>query len=144
MTDPDRLILLSIKPRFAEAILDGSKTVELRRTPPRLDVPTDVLLYASQPTSAIVGTCQVTEVLSYTPAGLWRLVGPRTGVSYQEFADYFYGCARAYGLVLAEPQRVATAVELETLRAAWRPFHPPQSFRYLTRASSDRVLALAR
>lgn len=141
--DPTRRILLSIKPRFASAILEQTKTIELRRTPPRLEVPTEVLLYASQPTSAIVGTCQVTEVLRYTPAGLWRLVGPLTGVTHREYVDYFDGSATAYGLVLKDPRRLKSSVALSQLREAWERFHPPQSFRYLTRESSDQVLALA-
>ena len=36
--DQDRMIVLSLKPRFAEAILAGTKTVELRRTGPRIVV----------------------------------------------------------------------------------------------------------
>ncbi len=32
--DSDRMIVLSLKPRFAQAILAGVKTVELRRTVP--------------------------------------------------------------------------------------------------------------
>jgi len=143
MSSPDRSILLSIKPRFAEAILDGTKTIELRRTPPRLYVPTDVLLYASQPTSAIVGTCQVTDILCHSTLGLWRLIGSQTAVTYDEYRAYFNGSARAYGLVLTAPRRLDTVVSLPTLRKTWDRFHPPQSFRYLTRSSSDQVLALA-
>ena len=30
--DQDRMVVLSLRPRFAEAILAGVKTVELRRT----------------------------------------------------------------------------------------------------------------
>jgi len=143
MIDPDRSILLSIRPRFAEAILAGTKTVELRRTPPRLDVPTEVLLYASQPTCAIVGTCRVDKILAYTPAGLWRLIGRHTGVTHGEFKLYFQGVSTAYGLVLNEPLRLGAAVALPALRQTWQGFHPPQSFRYLDRKSTDRVLALA-
>ena len=45
--DQDRMIVLSLKPRFAEAILTGDKTVELRRAEPKIVVPTRALLYAT-------------------------------------------------------------------------------------------------
>ena len=44
--DPARALVLSLKPRFAEAILSGTKTVEVRRVMPRITVPTLALLYA--------------------------------------------------------------------------------------------------
>ena len=37
--DQDRTIVLSLKPRFAEGILAADRTVELRRTAPRIVVP---------------------------------------------------------------------------------------------------------
>ena len=47
--DQDRMVVLSLRPRFAEAILAGVKTVELRRTVPKIVIPTRALLYASSP-----------------------------------------------------------------------------------------------
>ena len=40
LIDPARALVLSLKPRFAEAILDGTKTVEVRRVMPRITIPT--------------------------------------------------------------------------------------------------------
>ena len=39
LVDPARALVLPLKPRSAEAILDGSKTVEVRRAMPRITVP---------------------------------------------------------------------------------------------------------
>ena len=57
--DADRMVVLSLKPRFAEAILSGVKTVELRRTVPKIVVPTRALLYATTPVRALLGTCVI-------------------------------------------------------------------------------------
>ena len=62
--DSDRMIVLSLKPRFAQAILAGVKTVELRRTVPKIVIPTRALLYASSPVRALLGTCVITSVHS--------------------------------------------------------------------------------
>ena len=46
LVDPDRMIVLSLKPLYAEAILSGAKTVELRRIGPKISVRTRALIYA--------------------------------------------------------------------------------------------------
>ena len=42
--DQERMIVLPLKPRFADAILTGEKTVELRRAEPKIVVPTRALI----------------------------------------------------------------------------------------------------
>lgn len=143
MTDPDRRLLLSLKPNFAEAILNGSKTIELRRTRPRISVPTEALIYATSPRCAVVGTCQVVEVLENTPLGMWRAHGRHASIRYPAYKAYFENCDTAYGLVIAEPRALEHPITLKRIRNAWRDFQPPQSFRYLSTATSDLVLAIA-
>lgn len=132
MVDHDRQIFLSLKPRFAEAIVAGTKTVELRRRPPRIEVPTRALLYASSPRMALVGECTVSEIVELAPLTMWRNLGPHTGVSRQEFLHYFDGCHRAYALHIEDVVELQTPVSLNQLRDSIEGFEAPQSFRYLT------------
>ena len=66
--DQDRMIVLSLRPRFAEAIMAGDKTVELRRTEPKIVVPMRALLYATTPVRALLGTCVITSAKSPSTA----------------------------------------------------------------------------
>ena len=51
-SQPDRRIaLMSIRPQFAAAILDGSKRVEFRKRPLAADIGT-VVIYATKPVGA--------------------------------------------------------------------------------------------
>lgn len=143
MTDPDRRLLLSLKPLYAEAILAGTKTIELRRTRPRINVPTEALIYASSPRCALIGTCRVTDVLEFTPKGMWRLHRHRASIEFAAFKEYFDGCETAYGLVIEAASRLPNEVTLPRIRNTWDGFQPPQSFRYLSTAMSDEVLAIA-
>ncbi len=144
MTTPsDRRILLSVKPPYADAILAGSKTVELRRVAPQFTVPTEVLLYASSPVSAIVGRCRAINVLAHKPRGLWRLVGPQTGVTFEKFSEYFEGCDTAFGIVVEQATRLQNPIGLAAIRNQPGNLQPPQSYRYLSRSASDQLLALA-
>ena len=141
--DPSRMVVLSLKPRFAEAILAGAKTVELRRTVPKIVVPTRALLYAATPVRALLGTCVVTDVVSAELDVLWQEHGPGTGLAYQEFRQYFAGVDAGAALTLAHPQPFSRSIPLEDLRARPRGFRPPQSFAYVDTQTGDRLLRMA-
>jgi predicted transcriptional regulator len=50
------ILWLSLRPAFAERFLRGTKTVELRRTRPRVSLGDHALLYAAAPVNALVAT----------------------------------------------------------------------------------------
>lgn len=141
--DQDRMIVLSLKPRFAEAILAGTKTVELRRTTPKIEVPTRALLYASTPVRALLGTCIITSVTSARLTDLWREYGSRADLSYHEFKSYFDGVEVGTALTLDEQRPLSRRMPLQELRARPGGFRPPQSFSYLDTKTADRLLRMA-
>lgn len=122
---------MSIRPRFASAILDGTKTVELRRR--RVAVPPGafVVLYASAPEMALVGTVRVTTVITADPGHLWENVATRAGITRREYDQYAAGADALSALLLDAPSRLLAPVPLTTLRRACPSFTVPQSYRYL-------------
>lgn len=130
MNDLGRAMLLSVHPRFAEAILEGSKTVEVRRQRVAAPAGTPVLLYATAPTRALVGMARIAAVHVASPREIWSAHCTQTGISRREYDSYMSGASWASGLTLRAPMPFAEAVPLSSLRAAGA-FHPPQSYRYL-------------
>ena len=141
--DPDRMVVLSLKPRFAEAILAGVKTVELRRTEPKIVVPTRALLYAASPVRALLGTCIITSVRSTDLAALWWEYGSDAALSHEEFLRYFEGVDVGTALALTEPRRFSRRVPLQDMRAKPKSFRPPQSFAYVDTKTGDRLIRMA-
>lgn len=137
------MIVLSLEPRFAEAILTSDKTVELRRTTPRIVAPTRALLYSATPVRALVGTCVVTSVRSADLSSLWREYGSRTGLAHHEFQRYFEGVDTGAALTLAHPQPFGQRIPLEVLRAMPEGFRPPQSFAYVDAQTGYRLIRMA-
>ena len=137
----DRLLFLSVKPVFAEAILSGDKTIELRRSRPRINVPTEALIYASSPTMALVGECVVDDMTEWQIADLWKALGSKIGVDRDTFDKYFEGAEHAVALHLVNVRRLANAVSLKDIRDRVEGFEPPQSFRYVSRAKSEALTA---
>lgn len=141
--DQARMVVMSLKPRFAEAILSGDKSVELRRTAPKIIVPTRALLYATTPVQALVGTCIVTSVVSAKLSALWREYGSCAAVFHEEFVEYFEGVSVGTALTLTDPQRFGEQVPLREMRAHPAGFRPPQSFAYVDTRTGDRLIQTA-
>jgi predicted transcriptional regulator len=127
----NRTVLLSIRPRFAELILSGDKTVELRRSTVRASKGDRVLLYVSSPRSSVVGSFEIRTVTSSKPSRLWSLVKNKCGVSRGEFDEYYAAAKYAVAIFLCNPRAFDRPIPLRELRERLSGFHPPQSFRYL-------------
>ena len=121
-------VLLSVKPQFAEAILDGSKKYEFRRALFRSPTVERVVLYASSPIQKVVGEFRLAEVLSMRPTALWSATSSGAGIGRSYFNRYFAGRKEGHALRVAEPRRYAKPRDLTRDYGIGRP---PQSFCYL-------------
>jgi predicted transcriptional regulator len=130
-------LLMSIQPRFAEAILAGTKTVELRRKPPR-DVPDVVIIYGSGAARAVLGAAQLKAVHTSTPDDIWERFGHMAGVTRTEFDHYFAASDTASALEMTDPRRSAQEISLSRLRELG--LEPPQSWRYVERQIATVLL----
>ena len=141
-TNVQRALLLSLRPRFANAILAGTKTVELRRT--RLSAPpgTPLVLYASSPIMAVVGTATLADRHTASPAALWRAYRDAMGLTREEFASYLAGVAQATAITIENPHALPDPFTLAWLRRH-TGFRPPQSYRYIAQGDPTPLRDLA-
>ncbi len=121
-----RVALLSIHPRFADAILGGDKTVELRRTRLSVDV-SHIVVYSTSPVRRVVGWFEVNGFERDRPSRLWRRYGVATCLSRKEFLAYFDGAAEGTAISVGRVVALDEPMELMTLGS----FTAPQSYRYL-------------
>lgn len=131
ISDEGKYVLLSIQPNYAEMILNGTKTVELRRNFPSVEKNQWVILYASSPVKAILGAFQIDFVVQEETRQLWRTVSELAGVTREEFDFYYSGTNSGYGIFINRTHRYDRPVPLSELRHSLSNFSPPQSFRYL-------------
>jgi predicted transcriptional regulator len=123
--------LLSVRPRFAEALLDGSKTVEIRRRQAHIADGAICLLYASSPVRALVGAISVEATDTDLPEVLWSRWGAHTGLQRDEYDDYLKDSVTACAIVVSDAVAFPRPVELSELRRRHRSFVTPQSYRFL-------------
>jgi len=132
-------LLVSIRPRFADAIMRGEKRFELRRRRPKLDPGATVIVYSSTPKRALVGSFVAPEVIVEPLDVLWRRVKESACISRNEFDHYFAGLSSGVAIGVASPQLFVKPVSLAELRHCWPGFCPPQSFRYLSQSQLDAL-----
>lgn len=121
-------VLISLEERHAENILDGTKTVELRRRPMQIAIGATVWFYVKVPVGSVIGCAKVAGVHTLALSTLWNRFGPVSGLQRREFFDYFSGLPTAFALGLKEPCRLAKPIPLSELRDVSSGFHPPQFF----------------
>lgn len=124
-----RAVLLSIKPKYADLILTGTKKVELRRSWPSNDIGV-MVLYSSSPVQRLVGIAYVDRVNEADVAGLWQLaLEYGGGVTHDELVEYFAGKKTAYGIMIKSTKTAECTIDPKEI---FPDFIPPQSFLYLT------------
>lgn len=135
-----RVALLSVHPEYAQAILDGTKTVEFRKRPLAPDV-THVAIYATQPVGRVVAVFSIEEQVTDTPRRLWHKFQKVAGISKDKFLAYYDGHKEGVGIKVGD---LVGLEERETLEDAFGITRPPQSFQYFeaNKASSRLQVAL--
>jgi predicted transcriptional regulator len=133
-------VLLSVKPQFAEAILDGTKKFEFRRALFRDPNVRRVVLYASSPVQRVVGEFTIQGIVSMDLESLWEHTESDAGIQKDYFDEYFAGRDSGYAVAVGVTRRYPEPLALEQHFGIQ---HPPQSFRYLRDLAPDRVAVLA-
>jgi predicted transcriptional regulator len=134
-----RVLLVSVHPEYAEKLLAGIKTIELRKVKPNLKTGDKLVIYATSPIKAVVGICNVEAVLSDAPYKLWKKVSKHAGISKSRFDSYYDGHENAFGIVCSEPKSMKQPIGLDELRQRWRNFTPPQSYKYIELADMHKL-----
>jgi len=122
-------LVLSLKPRWAQKILNGTKRVEVWRRFSRTWAGSHVLLYASTPVKAVVGSARIREIEHGSPELLWTYYGNALGCRPDELEDYCHGCSKVWGLALDRVHAFRRTVSLEELQSfVGSDLRPPQAY----------------
>jgi len=121
-------ILISIRPEYVAKILNGEKTVELRRRNLKVTPGTRVWIYSKAPHGAVKAHAEITAVVTAEPDRLWRQFHSCVGVTYREFRAYFGAVDEGCALVLSNVVRLEKHISLRMMRKKVTSFHPPQFY----------------
>lgn len=121
-------VLLSIRPEYAERILDGTKKYELRRKIFSNRAVKRIIVYATSPVRQVVGEFEIDEIIETDIAELWKQTARDSGVGKTFFEAYFSGLSAGYAIKIKratryrQPMKLVDDFDIE---------YPPQFFMYL-------------
>jgi len=120
-------VLLSIKPKYAELIKSGLKKYEFRRKIFKKTGGCKVFIYSTSTVKKIIGVFDASVIHQDSPYNIWELFGEHSGVSEEEFLQYFRDCKTAYAI---EIKNLVIFEEPHDPSDYFLEFTPPQSYRY--------------
>jgi predicted transcriptional regulator len=123
--DADSHAMISIHSDHATNIVDGLKTVELRRRFMSLPIGSRLWIYSTLPVGALVATATITCIDYDSPYALWTRYQSEAAVSETVFFKYFSGCDLGCAIQLNDVERI-TPVPLKSIRRIRGIDHIPQ------------------
>lgn len=131
-TDLDRAVLISVKPSYANLLVNGVKTIELRkRFPSGLPAGTRLLIYSSAPEMAVIGEVEISQVEKLDIKSLWSRAALEAMISWDDFRSYFKEAEFGYAISVQKARRYENKKALGDLKSLGVTT-APQSFQYLT------------
>ncbi|HOX83820.1 MAG TPA: ASCH domain-containing protein [Chryseolinea sp.] len=125
-----KYLFISVKHEYANKILEGTKTIELRKSKPKVSKGDFVIIYSTTPVKAIIGIAEVDDLISCPPDSMWRLHSKKLGIKHKDFLDYYSNSETSIGIVLSNPKKYRSAISLSSIKRDHPEFQPPQTYRY--------------
>lgn len=125
-------LLVSMRPKYAQKILTGSKVVEIRKKFSAKWVGRRAVLYASNPEKALVGEATIRSVSHGSPSQIWNQFGSSIGCSFEEFSLYVGNATKINAIELDEVYPYKEPIPLTQIsHLLQKELRPPQSYRDL-------------
>lgn len=130
-------MLLSIRPKYIDEIINGTKKFEFRKKIPNFneEISTRIILYCSKPRMEIMGSMELRDYYSGDFEEIMRIVGADD--SYRErIGNYFDNKEICHAIKIDGFTVYKHSIPLRQLRELDKNFCPGQSYRYLSSESN--------
>lgn len=118
--------LFSIKPKFAEKILNGIKIYEYRKIFPSKKID-KIIIYSTYPVKKVVGEVEVLDIIQMEKEELWNMTKDKSGITKNFFDKYYETKDKAVAYKLGKVIRYEEPKLLDSIGIKVAP----QSYIYL-------------
>ena len=126
-------VLMSIKTKYTNKILDKIKLYELRKKPLRDEVDT-VIIYSSGKVKKIVGEFKIDKIIKDSPDNIWNLGEEVLGINKKSFYEYFKHSEFAYAIKIKDVIKYDILKDLKDFGIK----KAPQSFCYIKEDDNEK------
>jgi predicted transcriptional regulator len=133
MSQNKEILIISVKPEYAKKILNGEKTIELRKCAPKKVGKDDhILIYVTTPIKELWGIYKIVNIIKENPKTLWENFGEKTGITKEEFNEYYKENENAFAIQIQEVKSLFKhSIKLDNLKKIIPGFMPPQTYSYI-------------
>ena len=131
----ENTILMSVRPEFAESMMQRRKTVEFRRMFSTKHVGARVVFYVTHPVRMFLLTATIAGIDHRPKRQLWSEHRERGGISRDSFDYYFAGTENGYAIELEDLRPVPNQLCLKEAQRLCPTLRPPRSFQSLAPTS---------
>lgn len=125
----EKLILMSIKTKYANQIFNGTKKYEYRRrTIGEKNLGKKIYIYSSEIEKAIVGYIIVNKIIEGTSN---YVLEETKNENNQDIIKYFKDCSKCYALKILKAVKFVTPITIADIRKKQDKFVIPQYYRYI-------------
>ena len=127
----EHTLLMSLRPEFAELMLQGRKTIEFRRRFSKKYEGATIVFYITRPVKQFMFSAIITKVDHRQKEHLWYIHQEQGGISRSVFDHYFSGTSYGYAIHLSNVTKIPNQLRLEHAQEIHPELRPPQSFQRL-------------
>ncbi|WP_373033633.1 ASCH domain-containing protein [Sulfurovum sp.] len=120
-------VLLSIKPKYVDAIVKGEKKYEFRKKIFKSNNVKKIYIYSSSPVQKIIGYFELNNVFTAHPKDIWEKCSKYGGIDETNFFQYYEGRDQGYSLFI---ENLVLFDEAICPYSRFEAFIPPQSYIY--------------
>lgn len=125
----EKLILMSIKTKYANQIFNGTKKYEYRRRSiGEKNLGKKIFIYSSEEEKAIVGYIIVGDIIEGTSEWVLEQTENKNN---KDIINYFKDCKKCYALKISETVKFENPISLSSIRKIQEKFVIPQYYRYI-------------
>lgn len=126
-------LFISVKPQFASKIVDGEKSIELRKSKPKVGQGDYILIYATKPFMKVVGFAKIEQIIDTNPQKMWDSYSEKLGINKLDYDNYFNNSNRAIGIQISSVCKFKKGFLLSDIKKIMPTFSPPQTYLYFSK-----------
>lgn len=124
-----KLILMSIKTKYAKEIFNGTKKYEYRRKSiGEKNLNNKIYIYSSQEEKAIIGYIIIDKILE---GDINYILNETNNLNNKDIIDYFECSSKCFALQIKEYVKLDNLIKLDDIKKIDRSFNVPQFYRYI-------------
>lgn len=137
-----KFLFISVKPEYADKIINNQKTIELRKNLPNVSKDDYVIIYATLPVKTVVGFAKIKQIIKTNPKQMWSEYSDRLGISKEAFEEYYANSEISVGIEIDSVIKLNVGFSLQEIKKFIPNFSPPQTYKYLSNHQALRLYKL--